>query len=1047
LCSAPVIDGFDNLETIGRGGFSTVYAADQVDLGRKVAIKVLNLDTGDEATRRRFLRECRVVGKLAGVRGITPVHTSAFTHDGRPCIVMEHMARGSLDEHIRRNGPLSPSQAHDAATVLAEALVRAHERRVVHRDIKPGNVLISATGDVALADFGIAVIDDLRSSTETNDSLSPPFSPPESFLGEAAGEPTVDVYSLGATIYFSLTGRAPFGTAADGGVVGLSDRVARHPVPPMERDDIPDEFEALIGQMLAKSPADRPQSMSVVVDRLRNCEPAAEPTGGPSAVVIPRPDDTGPSGSIDWVTSAVAQTSATDVHPEPAPGSGAIDWVTAAFAAQHEDATPATGGPATPPVYRPTAPGSAGPDEPPENDLLTDEDFVEVDYPEGSWPTSSDYATAIQDPASLRHDDLKDSELDRDLLGMPMSAAGQSAIVFHLSRGSGPVALRCFTRPPAEGALRYRALARHLERHACPSLVPAVWLDEAIDAEGSLWPAVSMPWAPGLPLDVAIEDRLARPAELLTLSERWLEACEELRTARIAHGDLQHGNVLVDDLTIRLIDLDGVWVPSLADHPSRETGHPGFQHPWRDHDTWGPDLDAFSGALIHTTLLALAADPSLWRHHVGENLILGADDLRRPGATPAWIDLLQSPDAQVRRQASILEQCCASSDPPVGSARDLIESTPLFAAPAPTASTETAPVIDPAAPFVPVTPVVDAAADWTGTGASVAADETAWVNQMPASHGTTGGSGSLAGSEPSPSILTRPLISRMIIGAVSGLVAGVVALAAGSSNDDGNLAFLSLMGALAICLCLGMGWIGERAHRPGGAVRWAVQSLVVMGSLIAGALLIVSVWFGGLPITRSSGDPNTVVVTLCAATVGALVGLLPAQWMSVWSAALQSVAGLTGGAIAGAILAEGTEAVPGTDGNYILLDGFRAVLGGLVVGGLIGISLGLGHVVACRRCLVPLSGWRAGRWIPVGSRGGVIGNSRGAMVHVVGPDVQDAHARIDPVPAQHRTDQLTPIGPVWLDGQELTRGVVLPFGETTFHLGRPDGPAVVYRKA
>ena len=1039
--AAPVIEGFDNLETIGRGGFSTVYAAEQVDLGRKVAIKVLNLDTSDESTRRRFLRECRVVGKLAGVRGITPVHTSAFTLDGRPCIVMEHMARGSLDEHVRRNGPLSPGQAHDAALVLAEALVRAHERRVVHRDIKPGNVLISANGDVALADFGIAVIDDLRSSTETSDSLSPPYSPPESFLGEVSSEPTVDVYSLGATIYFSLTGRAPFGTAAQGGVAGLSDRVATWPVPPTGRADIPSDFEALVVDMLAKDPSDRPGSMSQVLERLRVCAPPGEPQDRAGAVVIPPSGNVAPAGGIEWVTAALSST------PEPGPegdrvaDQGPIDWVTEAFAAQHGAGS--TGAAPNPPPFVPPA----GASEESTGDDQLDESFVQVEYPEGSWPTSSDYATAIQDPVSLRHADLAGSELDRDLLGMPMSAAGQSAIVFHLTRASGPLALRCFTRPPAEGALRYRALARHLQRQPCDALVPAVWLDEAVEADGTLWPAVSMPWVPGLPLDVAIEDRLRRPAELLELADQWLRVCEELRAAQIAHGDLQHGNVLVDDdLTIRLIDLDGVWVPALADHPSRETGHPSFQHPWRDHDTWGPDLDSFSGALIHTTLIALAADPSLWRHHVGENLVLGDDDLRHPGGTPAWLDLLQSPDVRVRRQASILEQCCASSDPPVGSARDLIDSTPLFAAPPPTATNHAEPIADPAAPFVPVTPVVDAAADWTGSSTSVATGEAEWASPISALYGTTGGSGSLAGNEPSASILTRPLVSRTIVGAASGIVAGVVALAAGSSNDDGNLAFPFLVGALAVCLCLGMGWIGERAQRPAGAVRWAVQSLVVIGPLIAGALLVISRWFAGLDVTGASANPNTVVVTLCAATVGALVGLAPAQWMSWRSAALQSVAGLTGGAIAGAILAESTVALSGRAGNWVSLPGLSALLGGFLVGGLIGASLGLGHVVACRRCLIPGSGWRAGRWIPVGSRNGIIGADATGLVQVVGPGVLDAHVRIDLVPGRPQVDQLTPIGPTWLDGQQLSTGAVLPFGETTFHLGRPDGPSVTYRR-
>jgi len=252
-------------------------------------------------------------------------------------------------------------------------------------------------------------------------------------------------------------------------------------------------------------------------------------------------------------------------------------------------------------------------------------------------------------------------------------------------------------------------------------------------------------------------------------------------------------------------------------------------------------------------------------------------------------------------------------------------------------------------------------------------------------------------------------------------------------------------------LCGGMGWIGERAWRPIGATRWAAQSLAIMGAITGGVLVSVDAWVQGLVIeTEGSTSIATLIVTVCLAAIGALVGLIPAQWLSLRSAALQSLAGLTAGAIAGIVLTRITpaRAFPGNEGNFVQWPGGAgAVVGGGTAGALIGAALGLGHVLACRRCVIPQSGWRSGRWIPVGHRGGVIGSAAGTLVHVVGPDVQDVHARIDRVSSQHHTDQLIPIGPVWLDGQQLTQQLVLPFGETTLHLGRPDGPAVVYRKA
>ena len=118
VTAVPVVAGFDDLTLIGRGGYSVVYSANQTDLGRKVAIKVLNLDVAEESLRRRFQRECSVLGALSGVRGIVGVHQSAFTDDGRPCIVMEYMSQGSLEGYVARSGPLSAPAAADWMPVM-----------------------------------------------------------------------------------------------------------------------------------------------------------------------------------------------------------------------------------------------------------------------------------------------------------------------------------------------------------------------------------------------------------------------------------------------------------------------------------------------------------------------------------------------------------------------------------------------------------------------------------------------------------------------------------------------------------------------------------------------------------------------------------------------------------------------------------------------------------------------------------------------------------------------------------------------------------------
>ena len=229
------------------------------------------------------------------------------------------------------------------------------------------------------------------------------------------------------------------------------------------------------------------------------------------------------------------------------------------------------------------------------------------------WPSGSEYAIAVQDPSVFSDSGLRTGTLRTDMLGMPASRSGQSAIVFEVTTGDLPTAVRCFTSPPSDGKQRYDALAEHLRARPCSPLVPAQWVEQGVNINGDWFPVVKMEWAPGRPLNLVVEDHYDDPAVLLELSKRWIDCVYELELAGIAHGDLQHGNVLVDnDARIRLVDLDGVWVPALNGNPPRELGHPNYQHPARSYSTWGRNVDAFSALLIYVALRALAADSSLW---------------------------------------------------------------------------------------------------------------------------------------------------------------------------------------------------------------------------------------------------------------------------------------------------------------------------------------------------------------------------------------------------------------------------------------------------
>lgn len=267
----PSVVGFEQLEEIGVGGFSTVYSARDSELHREVALKVLSFDASDH---RRFRRECRILGMLSGVPGVVPVHHATFTTDGRPVIAMKLMAGGSLQRRLARSGPMDAESVLDMGLVLSRALQTAHDHRVFHRDIKPANVLFDEHGVPALGDFGIALVQDLLASTETIDSLSPPHAPPERVTGDADVDPLrCDVYSLGSTLYTALSGRPPFGTSEHGGMVGLLRRIAEAPVPPLGREDLPRDLEPVLRRAMAKDPADRFPDMGSFHGALAHCSP------------------------------------------------------------------------------------------------------------------------------------------------------------------------------------------------------------------------------------------------------------------------------------------------------------------------------------------------------------------------------------------------------------------------------------------------------------------------------------------------------------------------------------------------------------------------------------------------------------------------------------------------------------------------------------------------------------------------------------------------------------------------------------------------------
>ncbi|MFE6863785.1 protein kinase [Nocardia sp. NPDC057668] len=262
--------GLAEAQEIGRGGFGVVYRCTQRVLDRVVAVKVLSSEIDDES-RERFLREEHAMGRLSGHPNIVDILQVDVTASGRPYIVMPFATHGSLERLVRDNGPLGWSDSLRVGVKLAGAIETAHRAQVLHRDVKPANVLLSRYGEPMLTDFGIARIPGgFRTSTSLI-SGSPAFTAPEVLKGE---EPTVrsDVYGLGSTLFALLTGHAAYERQSGEKIIAQFLRITSQPVPDLREQDIPADVAAAIEAAMAPDPRHRPASAVEFGDLLRTVQ-------------------------------------------------------------------------------------------------------------------------------------------------------------------------------------------------------------------------------------------------------------------------------------------------------------------------------------------------------------------------------------------------------------------------------------------------------------------------------------------------------------------------------------------------------------------------------------------------------------------------------------------------------------------------------------------------------------------------------------------------------------------------------------------------------
>lgn len=259
----PDVPGYRIVGRIGRGGFAVVYEAEQLSLGRAVALKMLMPELAGDRDLKRFDRERLLLSELSRHRHVVDVIDAGTTGEGQPFIVMRLYRRGSLAQALADRGPMWPGDVVSLAGKLAGALQAAHNLGVVHRDVKPENVLIADDGEPALADFGISVLSGPERTTTGNFFTMGHVAPEVLQRGEYGV--ASDVYALASTAFMLLTGHSAF---ARGNQFAQMRAIVEEPVPPIGRGDVPAGLEAVIARGMAKQPQDRYGSVVALAEAM-----------------------------------------------------------------------------------------------------------------------------------------------------------------------------------------------------------------------------------------------------------------------------------------------------------------------------------------------------------------------------------------------------------------------------------------------------------------------------------------------------------------------------------------------------------------------------------------------------------------------------------------------------------------------------------------------------------------------------------------------------------------------------------------------------------
>jgi hypothetical protein len=290
-------------------------------------------------------------------------------------------------------------------------------------------------------------------------------------------------------------------------------------------------------------------------------------------------------------------------------------------------------------------------------------------------PRGDEYNQAVQNPGiSFADSELKSCQVETTPLGLPKPYSGGFTTTYKLRGSSRNWAVRCFTREIKDLQQRYQSIGNFLSQKNCSFLVDAKYLQNGIRISGTYHPIIKMNWLDGEPLNAYIDRIYNQKSSLEGLLTEFSNLVKQLENYGIAHGDLQHGNIMVKNGKLFLIDYDGMYLPDLANLAVNELGHPNFQHLRRAAKDYNKYIDRFSAIIIYTAIKAIIANPNLWRKYEnGDNLLFKGSDFADPGNSALLKDIVGSPE--LTRLANNIAAICTLEFGKIPSLQEFLNGT------------------------------------------------------------------------------------------------------------------------------------------------------------------------------------------------------------------------------------------------------------------------------------------------------------------------------------------------------------------------------------